>query len=486
MTEEKYRHRYHLMPPKGWMNDPNGLCFYNGCFHVFFQYCPENPEGGLKSWGHYRSEGLLNWTFLGTPLVPDTKWDRDGVYSGSAWSEDGLLELFYTGNTKEEGGHDYIHSGRGANVLYVSSENGISFGKKELLLTNSDYPADYTCHVRDPKVWKEDGIFYMILGGRKTDDSGAAIIYRSPDKKHWDFFKEITTEKPFGYMWECPDLFFLDGNKILSVCPQGLERGEIRFQNIYQSGYFVLPADRDEENGEEKILLSPDQFREWDMGFDFYAPQTFTDKTGRRLLTGWAGLPDMEQEYENGPAVEEGWQHSLTMFRELEWRNRKIYQKPAGEYEKLRKEETVRMAGIPFTLENCAELEVRFHEAAKDEKKILRFGDCRGDDVENQQTGHMEFTWENGIGTLAFLNETGCGRRKRQTLIGEIKKLQVFLDRSIMEIYINSGEFVFTTRYYMSDNRINILVSENAAEIRTWTLKEMKIKIEEERQEEER
>lgn len=476
MAEEKYRHRYHLMPPKGWMNDPNGLCFYKGCFHVFFQYCPENPEGGLKSWGHYRSEDLLNWTFLGTPLVPDTKWDRDGAYSGSAWSEDGLLELFYTGNTKEEGEHDYVHSGRGANVLYVSSEDGVSFGKKELLLTNSDYPADYTCHVRDPKVWKENDIFYMILGGRKTDDSGAAMIYRSEDKKHWSFIKEITTEKPFGYMWECPDLFSLDGNRILSICPQGLKRGESRFQNIYQSGYFVLSAD----------LLSPDQFREWDMGFDFYAPQTFTDKTGRRLLTGWAGLPDMEQEYENGPAVEEGWQHSLTMFRELEWRNGKIYQKPAGEYEKLRKEETVRIAGIPFTLENCTELEVRFHEAAKDEKIILRFGDCRGDDAEIQQTGHMEFTWENGIGTLAFLNETGCGRRKRQALIGEIKKLQVFLDRSIMEIYINSGEFVFTTRYYMSDNRINILVSENAAEIRTWTLREMKIKIEEERQEEER
>lgn len=474
MAEEKYRHQYHLMPPKGWMNDPNGLCFYKGCFHVFFQYCPENPEGGLKSWGHYRSEDLLCWTFLGTPLVPDTKWDRDGAYSGSAWSEDGLLELFYTGNRKEEGEHDYIYSGRGANVLYVSSEDGVSFGEKELLLTNSDYPADYTCHVRDPKVWKKDGVFYMILGGRKTDDSGAAMIYRSEDKKHWSIVKEITTEKPFGYMWECPDLFILDGNKILSVCPQGLERGEIRFQNIYQSGYFVLPAD----------LLSPDQFREWDMGFDFYAPQTFTDASGRRLLTGWAGLPDMEQEYGNGPAVEEGWQHSLTMFRELEWKNGKVYQKPAGEYEKLRKEETVRKAGIPFLLEDCAELEVKFHEAAKDEKKVLRFGGGQGDSQEDSQGASrkkireycLEFAWENGIGTLEFLNETGCGRGKRQALIGEIEKLQVFFDRSIMEIYINSGEFVFTTRYYMSDNRISVLVSENAAEVRTWTLREMKVR----------
>lgn len=71
-------------------------------------------------------------------------------------------------------------------------------------------------------------------------NQGAVLIYKSEDLKNWDYDKEITTEEPFGYMWECPDLFEIDGEQALSISPQGLEREEYRFQNIYQSGYFLL------------------------------------------------------------------------------------------------------------------------------------------------------------------------------------------------------------------------------------------------------
>ena len=174
---ETYRLYFHLTPPAGWLNDPNGLCEYRGRYHVFFQYAPESPLGGRKFWGHYVSPDLIRWKFLGTPLCPDTKWDQDGVYSGSSFIEDGFLELFYTGNVKEKGDFDYISAGRGANVLYTKSSNGETFEEKKLLLSNADYPAAYTCHVRDPKVWKENGRYYMILGGRRTDNHGAVMIY---------------------------------------------------------------------------------------------------------------------------------------------------------------------------------------------------------------------------------------------------------------------------------------------------------------------
>ena len=121
---EMYRLYFHLMPPAGWLNDPNGLCQYQGNYHVFFQYAPESSLGGRKFWGHYVSPDLIRWKFLGTALCPDTKWDRDGVYSGSAFTEDGFLELFYTGNVKEKGDFDYISAGRGANVLYTKSSSG--------------------------------------------------------------------------------------------------------------------------------------------------------------------------------------------------------------------------------------------------------------------------------------------------------------------------------------------------------------------------
>ena len=106
-------------------------------------------------------------------------------------------------------------------------------------------------------------------------------------------------------MWECPDYVEQDGKKFLSVSPQGLKREEFRFQNIYQSGYFPVKEDGSVDERD---------FREWDMGFDFYAPQTFTDNSGRRLLIGWMGMPDAEEEYTN-KTIDEGWQLCLTVPR---------------------------------------------------------------------------------------------------------------------------------------------------------------------------
>ena len=232
---EMYRLYFHLMPPAGWLNDPNGLCQYQGNYHVFFQYAPESSLGGRKFWGHYVSPDLIRWKFLGTALCPDTKWDRDGVYSGSAFTEDGFLELFYTGNVKEKGDFDYISAGRGANVLYTKSSSGETFKEKNLLLSNEDYPASYTCHVRDPKVWKENGQYYMILGGRRKNDQGAVMIYSSPDKKTWSLCREMSTREPFGYMWECPDLFEMAGTRFPLCCPQGLEAQQERYQKLVEA-----------------------------------------------------------------------------------------------------------------------------------------------------------------------------------------------------------------------------------------------------------
>ena len=166
----------------------------------------------------------------------------------------------------------------------------------------------------------------MVLGGRQKGDHGAVLFYRSQDLKNWEFDRELTTEDAFGYMWECPDFFELSGEKILSVSPQGLTTEEDRFQNIYQSGYFIL------QDGEVKA----ESFREWDMGFDFYAPQTFEDVKGRRILIGWMGMPDADDDYTNPTASEEKWQHCLTVPREITVKNNMLYQWPVEELNTLR------------------------------------------------------------------------------------------------------------------------------------------------------
>ena len=170
---------------------------------------------------------------------------------------------------------------------------------------------------------------------------GRYFFTGSSDGKKWEYDRELSTEVPFGYMWECPDLFTVQGQRWPGqVSPQGLKREAYRFQNRYQSGYFL--SGKRERAG---------KFSGMDLGFDFYAPQTFEDEKGRRILIGWMGMPDAEEEYTN--PQEGGWQHALTVPREIVWREGKLCQYPVEEIEKLRGKQFFMKAGeekiFPFS-----------------------------------------------------------------------------------------------------------------------------------------
>lgn len=455
----------HLMPPVGWMNDPNGLCQFQGTYHVFFQYSPLDPNGSMKAWGHYASKDLIHWEQLEAPLFPDEKFDQDGVYSGSAFIENDQMHLFYTGNVKQQGNHDYTYTGREANTVLVTSQDGIHFNRKQLVMTNADYPAAYSCHIRDPKVWKENERYYMIQGGRKKKypeefagknleltDFGTVLIFQSEDLVHWTFQRDITTRQRFGYMWECPDYFKLKGRSILSVSPQGLDSQEYRYQNVYQSGYFLLNQEVVSQENVE-VVPEPEQFHEWDMGFDFYAPQTFLDEKGRRILIGWAGIPDAE--YDNKPTVEAGWQHALTLLRELTWENGKVLQNPVEEYKSLRGTE-LPVNGNFNAVSPVFEMEI--NNILADFRLIIGTND-------QGFTLHYEF----GVMRFSITREAGRGRTCRKARIEELRDIRIFVDTSLVEIYINGGETVFTSRFYFPDERREILI-QGARDAKLWYL----------------
>lgn len=456
MTEGRFRLGHHLMPPVGWLNDPNGLCWYKGKYHVFFQYAPFDVEGGLKFWGHYTSEDMIDWKYEGTALYPDSSYDCHGVYSGSALVDDGKLHLLFTGNVKIDGDYDYINEGRETSTLHVESEDGIHFSNKEEVISFSEYPEEFTCHIRDPKVWKENGKYFMVLGGRLKGDKGAVLVYESGDLKEWKLLRTITTSEVFGYMWECPDYFELDGEKILSVSPQGLTREEFRFQNIYQSGYFIL-----KEDGSVDVK----DFREWDMGFDFYAPQTFTDVQGRRILIGWMGMPDADEEYVN-KTIEEGWQHCLTVPRELKLKDGKILQYPVKELENLRKEKTV------LNDENSAvELRVEVNEGFD---LVLEEIALTGSSFQISMGGQMLFRYENGTAEIGFPGVTGAGRKVRKAQINELRNIRFLVDTSAAEIYLNDGETVFSTRYYPDREDLLLKIQGGKFKGNLWNLRRMR------------
>ncbi len=103
-------------------------------------------------WGHYTSTNMIDWEYQGTALYPDQPFDCHGVYSGSAFIEDGKMYLYYTGNVKlEDGEYDYIRTGREGNTVLVMTEDGKTFGKKKELMRNSDYPDDLTWSCERPQ-----------------------------------------------------------------------------------------------------------------------------------------------------------------------------------------------------------------------------------------------------------------------------------------------------------------------------------------------
>lgn len=420
----KWRQRFHIEPPDGWLNDPNGLSFYKGEYHVYFQYSPIAADGHTpRGWGHYHGADLMHMAYDKAVMMPDIPEDSHGVYSGSAIENDGVLHIFYTGNVKMEGDYDYVTAGRGANVIHVTTADGSEVSEKQVLLRNSDYPDFCSCHVRDPKVWKEGEIWKMVLGARTLDDEGCVLVYESADLINWKYAGKVYKEG-YGYMWECPDYFELGDKGFLSTCPQGLPHYETKWQNLNESGYFPV------EGRLEDSRLG--EFAEWDMGFDFYAPQTFLDPQGRRILIGWLG---MDNRVYGNATTELGWQHCLTIPREVTLgENGRLRQYPIAEFDALRKSERRHADGCTakyaLPLEICGEPTADF-SITLDSKLELRFDKAK-------QLFTMKFSDE----------KYGCGRGTRNAVVESVNSIRLIADMSSIEVYLNGGETVMSTRFY--------------------------------------
>ncbi|TKX30508.1 glycosyl hydrolase family 32 [Campylobacter estrildidarum] len=435
---DKYRLNYHLMPPIGWLNDPNGLCYYNNEYNIFFQYSPFEVNGELKFWGHYKTKDLINYRYIGVSVYPDEKYDCHGAFSGSAFIENNKMYIYYTGNIELRGDYDYVNEGRESNTILITSNDGINFDNKKCIMEMKDYPDGITNHIRDPKVWKEGNMYYMVQGVRrntKPNNKGAVIIFTSEDKVHWKYLSMINSKEDFAYMWECPDLFKLDGQYILITCPQGVKRVESLYENIYLNGYFIVP----EDNFKNDITV--DKFFILDKGFDFYAPQTFIDENNDRVMIGWMGLPDIDEEYKNNT---ETWQHCLTIARTLSFKNNRVYQTPHKSLEKLRRD--------TLSIEDIKNNNIDSYEVLIDIKdsKDLQVVISEGLFIKHQNNKFiLEFMGDIG-------KTIGCGRTKRSVELNTIYNLRIFVDTSSVEVFINDGSDVFTTRYYPLSQSLKI------------------------------
>lgn len=413
---KKFLPSFHIYPHSGRLNDPNGLCYFNHEYHIFYQ---NNPHSTLRRecyWGHYTTKDFIHYKFKGLAIAPNTPRDKSGAYSGSAVTYKNKLYLFYTGSVKHKGNYDYVLKGRESNTMRVESKDGIKFTNKKVILLNKDYPSNLSLHVRDPYIYQEKGLFYMVLGARSKDNHGSYLLYKSKDLEHFTLVKNFKS-KDLGYMFECPSIFTLNNKKIYSFSPQGVKKESNRFKNIFSSGYCI-------NNINKKNYI------EWDLGYDFYAPQVFTDPKGRRILIGWAGLEGADYSYLE---EKEGWKHLLTLPRELKLKNNKIYQQPIKEITKLYQEfksiNTYKGKQFIARLTVNKDTQVNLGDSL-----IIKFN-------KNKMSTHFK--------------SNGANRPDRTYNIN-IKKVDIIFDTSICEIYLNNGEYVFTTRMYPSKPGIKV------------------------------
>ncbi len=447
MSHDPWRMGFHLMPPTGWLNDPNGLCQLDGTYHVFFQYSPDWPTPDApRGWGHAFSKDLVHWSGDARfAIAPDTPDEASGAYSGCAVPVEGGARLYYTGNVKEPGNFDYVHKGRRANQILIEAvtdpavPGGLVLGEKNVLLRNADYPAFCTCHVRDPKVWREGDAWWMVLGARDEDDRGLVLVLRSDDGRTWKNAGTVRSTEPFGFMWECPDRVALCGREWLSFCPQGMSERPWSNGMRDVSGYLSVPeGEKIGDAGE--LALDAQGFHLWDRGFDFYAPQSFVDEGGRTLLIGWMGMP--EAPYESAPDALT-WCHCLTVPREvtpgadgtpLQW--------PARELEALRGARHELAGGGTITLDEHRADVVVEHVAGS---------------LELTLDGALAISWDGAELALRFLDgSVGCGRTERTVPCDNLYNLRVLIDNSAVEAFANDGELVFATRWFPRSDNLRI------------------------------
>lgn len=435
-----WRTNFHIEPPHGLLNDPNGFSFFNGKWTLFYQYFPFGAAHGLKSWVHTESTDLVHFEPTGTVLYPDTPLDSHGAYSGSAMQFDDQLFLFYTGNVRDE---HWIRHPYQIGAL-MDSKGEIQKIDKILI----DQPADTTDHFRDPQIFNFKDDYYAIVGGQNLEKKGIIKLYKALNKDYlnWEYIADLHFDNDLtAYMMECPNLVFIDEKPVLLYCPQGLDKAVCDYDNIYPNMYKIGQS----FNAETASLLKPGPLEQLDYGFECYATQAFNAPDGRALAVSWLALPDVEY-----PTDHYDYQGCLSLVKELTIKDGKLYQYPVEAITSLRTDAQV------FTekteTNNVYELELTVE--ADSCVDLLLFADAK-------KQG-LKLTIDPANGRLV-LDRKDCGEAfaldfgtKRQCPIdNQLTTANIFIDKSVFEIFINKGEKVFSGRVFPRQDQtgINIL-----------------------------
>ena len=491
MERRHYRPTYHASIPSGWCNDPNGMIYYNGKSHLYFQHYPYAAHWGTMHWGHFTTDDFIKWELQPVAIRPDQDYEVIcGCCSGNAVEKDGRLYIMYTAAQPD----------RQRQCLAWSEDGGITFTKEPsnpILTAEMLSEQVSTRDFRDPKIIVRDGWYYCLAGTRIIDPAlpqpsprayasnmsgantadlvhharlminpsdpngdvlggmidlgwGNLILFRSRDLYHWEFLGRCLYRQPgfsehyytLNGVYECPDIFTSNGKDVIISSPQNLPQMGNSYQNQHSVVY--IPGKMNWETGR----FTMDSINELDAGFDVYAPQCMTMPDGRIIMIAWKEMWDRTM-----PMTEDGWGGTYTLPREVEFKNGRLYQNPVREIKNYRqnkveagamtlKDGSLQVKGVEgdiieldvtFRPLDCRTLGVRFFKGAEHET-VLTF---------NAEDSTVVFDRTNS-GVPIYGVEVNTNTRTCDIDETDRIRFHIFLDQCSAEVFINDGRFAMT------------------------------------------
>lgn len=438
-ANDKQRPIFHMMPPANWMNDPNGPIYYKGEFHLFYQYNPAGAFWGDMHWGHAVSKDMIHWEHLPIALAPSEYYDKDGVFSGCVVINETVPTIIYTGipNLKKGIEVQCVATSKNMITWEKSNENPIIEAPPEELETTG---------FRDPFVWEEKDCWYMVLGSGIKGVGGTVLLYRSNNLTEWEYVNPIYIgeNKELKDMWECPNFFKLEDKYVLIVSPYG--------KVVYWVGKY------------ENYQFVPEKKGYVDLGDSYYAPNSFIDDKGRRIIWGWL----KEQRNEEVQKAAE-WSGVMSIPRELFLRNDgNLGMKPVEELKDIRgKHEYLSDLIVSPDSVNLLDMQGDRLEIIAEVEK----GDASSFSLlVRKSPDNSEYTEI----ICDMYNHNLSIDTKKSSLSQEVKKkvsgdyynfdrgnndlikLHIFVDKSIVEVFVNDRTCITARVYPTRDDSIGI------------------------------
>lgn len=442
------RMNYHVTGQIGWINDPNGFVYYQGQNHLFYQHNPKDVVWGPMHWGHVVSDDLVKWSYLPIALAPDQPYDSNGVFSGSAIVDGDKLTLIYTGNIPNK-----------QVQAIATSTDGVTFTKHENNPVINEYQVPQGASIvdfRDPKVWKHNDRYYMVIGSRQASQNyGQILMYTSTNLVDWTYVgtpykgSSQTFEK-LGRMWECPDIFRLGDKDVLIFSPQQVPNHRNENSTVYVLGNLNYETGKLEN-------ISYEQIEEIDYGLDFYAPQTMVDGKNRRVMVAWM------QTWNRTPVTASlGYSGAMTLPRILELVDGKLYQHPVPEIENYRENEVKEQLSLSNEskavigiqgVSNELILSIRPDEQ---EAGVKLFKGTTEETRVYYNDGYVVFDRSNGTNGKVPAGDLNNITKKEVALVDGMVELRIFIDKYSVEVFINGGRYTMSSTVFPSASATSI------------------------------